>query len=176
MSDIEEDEIDVHGYTVHRYEVVRIAIRGIKADSPIDAVKATDEINLHTVFDIKKPRTIDGLLIEYAEHAEGIPDGLMVDPEDSAGQIIYDNETHLGTDNQGDLYVLPPDSAGKDDDAMKLVRQIAEMQDSSEMAREAGRELPNLMDFIQSHDSIISMARALLEQHTAAKPARALRP
>jgi hypothetical protein len=67
-------------YDVHIYAVVRVCVKGVDAQDPLDAIKRAEEsIDLHEVLD----RDCQGCYTEYAEDVESY----LVDEYDVEGEV-----------------------------------------------------------------------------------------
>jgi hypothetical protein len=156
-------------FAVHRYEIVRVKISPVDANSSADAILVTDNLNLSVALARNAPFTQDGFTIEEVAFCEGVMSSAMVDTlvpslDEHGNQVLtidYDEERNYGVDSEGELYELDGNIAGEE--ASSLIRQIAAMSTSTE----PGSALLSAEDQAELLDRVIAFARRHQTTHTA---------
>lgn len=144
-------------FSVHRLETVRVRIDRVIANSPEEAVIATNGIDMRKVID--RTGFASSALSCVVSVEDLMPLGFMVDPMDKDGEIMFNFETHLKEDRSGNLYRLPPTLSTECDEALILIDRLSEL--NSEVEKLSSVEIQKVLL------SLIEEAREVRERHNA---------
>lgn len=156
-------------FDVHRTEIVRVKIADVEAPTPVEALEATDKVDLHRVLDredisLPQPAVGAGARVESVSYHEAMPGHAMVEVAGSHGQqgeYHYDFDARAGQFVNASLDKALRSAPVVDKDAPKAFLATYELIETGQANRQT-------LLVRTSRQGLLVVARAMTRAHVLA--------